>query len=169
MEQYKRGAGAVCQAGFWHAEVGDEGLYGCVQVKNSKIVVDANTPWTKDCLEVWLETDLSRDTQMGDQAFEIVFAPNPSAGAGKCIVTNPQGSFSTAALKAMWKPCDGGYQIEFFLPVNALKVQLAEGLRLGFNYSVDEGGKAIEEFFSDKDIDDGYKTPNTWGVIELGK
>lgn len=148
----------------------EDGLYGCVQAKAAKVTTDEASPWAADALEIWLDKDFTRGDDMGDNSTQIALAPNATAGAGKAIVVVAQGSVNPDAIKAMWKPVDGGYVIEFFIPAKELApAKVVEGSKIGFNYSVDEDGKPVEQFFCDKDTDDGYKTPKNWGAIQLAK
>ena len=150
----------------------DDGLYGCVQVKDAKITIDADTPWSGDCLELWFESDCKHKDEMSDNSFQIVLAPNPAKGAGACIIVIPQGSASPDKITAKWKPVAGGYVIEFFIPFAQLKLAaMAEGTALGFNYAVDDVDDkgVLEQFYCDKNEDQAYKIPRLWGVIKLGK
>ena len=74
-----------------------------------------------------------------------------------------------AAINGAWKPTDSGYAIEFLVPAAELKARMAPGTKFGFNYSIDEGGKSIEQFFADKNVDNNYARPGAWGVIEFEK
>lgn len=160
----KKEAGAVKLA--WT----EAGLFGGVQVKDAKIALEEGTPWSADCIELWFELDGLRAEEMGAYGCQMALAPNPQAGAGKAIVVVAQGPIAKGEVKASWKPVEGGYQIEFFIPAKELKpAKLAEGTKVGFNYSVDDDGKAVEEFFYDKDTDNAFSNPSVWGVIQLGK
>jgi outer membrane protein assembly factor BamB len=157
----KRDAGALTLG--WR----DDGLYGVIQVAQAQVEVDEQHPWTKDCVEIWFETDCARFVEMTENAFQVIFAPKPSTGAGTCVVLVPQGRLPPETITATWKPTADGYRIEFFIPARELQVNMAGGARWGFNYAVDQRGKAVEQFFSDKGVDNGYGNPSTWGEIIL--
>jgi len=160
----KKSAGAMKLA--WR----EEGLYGFITIKDAKIDVDVDNPWTKDCVEIWLETDFARAGTMSDNSFQIAFAPTPPAFDGKCVVLVPQGSMDPAAITAIAKKNADGYTIEFFIPAKELKpAKMAKDTKMGFTYSIDDEGKAIEQFFGDKQVDAGYSTPSSWGAIAFGK
>ena len=73
-------------------------------------------------------------------------------------------------MKATWKPTKDGYVIQFFIPAAMLKpAALQAGTKIGLNFAVDDDGKPIEQFFSDKNTDDGFKTPKNWGMAILAK
>jgi hypothetical protein len=147
----------------------EDGLYGLLQVKDDKITADDTNPWSQDALELWLETDDAKAESMSDNSDQIALAPNPTAGPGKATVV-VIGAINPDAIKAMWKTTDGGYALEFFIPVKELTpAKFVEGTKVGLHYSVDDKGKSIEQFFTDKDTDMGYKTPKSWGTIELAK
>jgi hypothetical protein len=146
----------------------EDGLYGLATVKDDKIAIDDTTPWTGDCVEFFLETDAARAAELGTNGMQLVIAPNPKGG--KCTVVIAQGSVEPSAITAISKLVDGGYTIEFFIPAKALKpAKMAADTKISFNYAVDNDGKPVEQFFSDKDTDDGYKTPKNWGMIQLAK
>jgi hypothetical protein len=159
----KKDAGSVKLA--WR----DDGLYGLVQVKDDKVTANDTNPWLADCLEIWLETDDAKADSMSDNSTQIALAPNPTAGPGKATVVI-EGVVNPDVVKAMWKPTDGGYALEFFIPTKELTpAKMADGTKIGFHYSVDLKGKSIEQFFCEKDTDDSYKTPKNWGTIQLSK
>ena len=44
----------------------------------------------------------------------------------------------------------------------------ATGTRhLGVNGAIDDKGRPVEQLFSDKNQDSGFKNPSTWGILEL--
>jgi hypothetical protein len=145
----------------------DDGLFGSLEATDATIAVDAFGPWTKDCLELWLETDAARSYDMSDHSYQIALAPNPDAGAGRAIVIAASGPIPADRIDAHWRPMPGGYALEFFVPAAQLKVAFHDGLTLGMNYAVDDKGIAIEEFYHDKDMDSGFCSPYTWGMIAL--
>lgn len=146
----------------------EDGLYGCAQIKCADLVVDETSPWQNDCLELWLDISNNHGETM-DDAVQLALAPNPTIKGGTCIKVMPQGSWRLDVLEAAWSRTDTGYVLEFYIPVKAFNGKLSEGAKIGFNYSVDEDGKAIEQYFSDKDTDGGYTTPARWGAIQLKK
>jgi hypothetical protein len=145
----------------------EDGIYGLLQAQDAKITVDAFNPWVRDCLELWLETDHARSYEMTDHAYQLVLAPNPDAGAGRAIVVPANGHIVADKVHAVWKPQAGGYLIEFFVPATEIKLVMKDGAKIGMNYSVDDKGVSIEEFFTDKDMDSGFCSPLRWGVITL--
>ncbi|HEY3322485.1 MAG TPA: sugar-binding protein [Planctomycetota bacterium] len=149
----------------------DDGLYGCLQAKDAKIAVDEENPWSSDCIELFIDSDNGHKDEMTEKSFQIAIAPNPAKGAGKGIVVVPQGSAAPDKIESKWKPVEGGYVLEFFIPATQLKLTPKEGADIGFNYAIDDvdGKGVVEQFYSDKDTDDGYKTPKSWGAIKLGK
>lgn len=144
----------------------EDGLYGCAQIADTKIVINEKAPWLGDAVELWLEPGATHRREMNDSV-QVALAANPKAGAGPGIVMVAQGIVNAKAVEVMWKQSRNGYTVEFFLPVQA--ITFAEGSKIGFNYAVDNDGAAIEQFFSDKNVDEGYSNPSTWGTIKLVK
>src|SRR5258708_3375203 len=60
------------QGGMLKLAWSEAGLYGLLQVEDAQVAADAFHPWTKDCLELWLETDGKRSYDMSDHAWQIV-------------------------------------------------------------------------------------------------
>lgn len=145
----------------------EDGLYGYIHVQDLQVKVDDANPWQQDCVELWLDTACARHIDMGTDCFQIALAPNVTLGAGKCIVVAPLATPCPEQTVARWKPTSDGYAIEFFLPAKAFNVTMAVGTKIGFNYSIDEKGKSIEQFYADKDINGSFCNPSTWGMIEL--
>jgi hypothetical protein len=147
----------------------DAGLSGFLQTTDAKISADPFSPWTKDCLEFWFESDNAHSYDMTDHSWQLVLAPNPDAGPGRAIVCPANGHLDVDQIKAQWKPIPGGYALEFFIPAAQLKATFQPGTRFGMNYAVDDDGIAVEEFYADKDMNSAFASPSRWGVIELGK
>jgi hypothetical protein len=155
------------QVGMLKLAWSEKGIYGFLQVKDAKISADAFSPWTRDCLEFWLETDGSKSYDMSDHAWQIALAPNPDAGPGKAIVCAANGKLDRDQVQASWKPIEGGYALEFFIPGEQVKLTMQPRAKFGMNYAVDDDGVAIEEFYADKDMDMAYASPSRWGVVTL--
>ena len=146
----------------------EDGLYGLAQIKDDKIVIDDTTPWSGDCLELFLETDAARAEELGTNGMQVCIAPKPGAAAS--IVVVPQGNANPDKITSVSKAIEGGYTLEFFIPAKLLKpAKMAPDTKMSFNYSVDNDGKSVEQFYSNKDVEDGYKTPKAWGMIQLAK
>lgn len=146
------------------------GLFGCLQTQDKEIVVKADGPWSGDCLELWMETDFARAADLHGHTFQLAVAPNPAGGEGPCVVMKGSGAIDPQTVASHWKKTSDGYELEFFIPAESLApARFAPATKLGFNYSVDDNGKSVEQFFSDKDVDEGYRTPMTWGAIKLAE
>jgi hypothetical protein len=146
-----------------------EGIYGLLQTADDRISVDAFSPWTRDCLELWLETDCAHAYDMSAHSYQIALAPNPDAGPGRGVVIPAQGRLDKEKVQLAWKPGAGGYVLEFMIPAGELQLDAKPGTRIGMNYAVDLKSLAIEEFFDDKDMDAGWGSPCRWGTIVLGR
>ncbi len=160
----KQSAGMIILV--WRAD----GLYGCMQVKDDHIERDLENPWSKDCVEMWLETDFARSGHMGENDFQLVIAPTYPTRDGKSLVLILQGLMDEDSITAITKINKDGFTIEFFIPVKLIpSAKMAKGTKLGFDYSVDFKGKSVEQFFGVKTAAGGYSKPSTWGAIELVK
>lgn len=147
----------------------EDGLYGCFQIPTVSIT-RANTPLADDAVELWFDMDLARDDIMSGNACQIVLAPDPATINGPCLVHVPQGKANPGAIQTMYKKSGDGVELTFFIPAGEFKQPgLTIGTKLGFQYAITQNGKVVEQFFCDKDEDEHYATPSSWGVIQLGK
>jgi hypothetical protein len=151
----------------------EDGLYAALDVKDDKIEVDAATPWSADCIEFWIEKDFARAGDKTDNSAQYVFMANPDnkKDAKAQVVVAWGGDKDTPeGVQTAWKKTDTGYVIEFFIPKKVMApAKLVDGTKIGMNYSIDNAGKPVEQFFSDKDTDTGYANPSTWGALILKK
>lgn len=152
-----------------------DGLYGLLAVeKKGEIKVDAQHPWAGDCIELFIEKDCSRagDKEDTENAAQYAFAPGEEGEGGDGTIVVAWGAERDVAadMTCAWKKTDKGYILEFFIPSEMLDpAKMKEGTKIGLNFAIDKDGKASELFFSDKDVDQGYRTPSSWGAIILDK
>lgn len=151
----------------------EEGFYGLFEVKDDKIEVNVDQPWTGDCIEFWIEKDFARAGDKTDNSAQYIFMPDPeNKKNNKAQVQVPWGGDQDSPdnVKAVWKKTEDGYVIEFFIPKTVMNpAKLQDGTKLSLSYSIDNAGKAVEQFFNDKNTDEGYKNPSTWGSVILKK
>jgi len=148
----------------------EQGLYGAVVAKDESIEVTPDAPWQGDCAEFFVDKDFSRSWDMTENSAQYTFAPDPNNQGGKCVVNVPQGAERDmdADIPAVWKRVPGGYVIEFLLPASLLApAKMQAGTKLGLNFALDDGGQPVEQFFHDKDEDESYRSPETWGAVML--
>jgi len=170
----------------------ETGLYGCLQVKDEKIVTDPASPWKGDCLEFWIEKDAAYAFDMGVNASQIIFVPDPESKTGDCLVIVAQGTDEgkdgKAGIVAKWAKTADGYIVEFLLPAKMLvlpkkpateekpdptkepePVKLVAETKLGLNFAHNDGGEAKAQFYCDKNTDEAFQTPKLWGTVILEK
>lgn len=149
----------------------EKGLYGAVAAVDDKVVIQPDLPWTGDCFELWLDKSFSRAADRDEHCVQLLFTPDPKGKEGKGLVQQvgengllpgPKG------LECAWKKTDYGYNLEFFIPAAQLQpAKLRPGTKLGLNFALDNDGEPIYQFFHDKDTDEGYRNPSTWGAVVL--
>lgn len=152
----------------WH----ENGLYGLVVAKDAAIGVDPEAPWEGDSVEIFVEKDAARSLSMTEACAQYIFSPNPDARTGKGHVLIAYGSDrdKQADIQCMWKPIASGYALEFNIPATALTpAQMKAGTELGMNMALNDGGKPVEQFYSDKNVALGWQKPSTWGTVTLGE
>jgi sialate O-acetylesterase len=160
----KKDAGSVKLA--WR----EEGLYGLLTVTEDKITVNAKTPWAGDCFELFLEKDAAGAGDRTPATAQYIFAPDPKGEPGKAFTMVAFGSEKAAKLEAQWKKTDTGYSLEFFIPADVLKPAImAADTKLGCNFTLSQAGKPVEQFFADKNTNDSWGVPATWGLLKLAK
>lgn len=147
----------------------EDGLYGLVVAKDQSISVSAKTPWTGDCFELFIEKDAAgRGERTAGLAGQWIFAPSPTGEDGAGLVNVAFGSEKASKFACQWKKTADGYALEFFIPAELLKpATMAAGTKLGCNFGLSDGGKPVELFYADKNANDGWNVPATWGLIEL--
>ncbi len=147
----------------------EKGLYIAANVVDDDLMVDPVNPWTADALEVWLDRKNSKAMDMVEGTSQLVFFPDPQKkeGKGDWFEVNAYGAKPEAA-KCMWQKTEAGYTLEIFLPGEFLKpAEMAAGTKMGMNFTLSKEGEPVIQFFSDKQVDNGYANPSTWGTIVL--
>ncbi|MFO7956755.1 MAG: metallophosphoesterase [Candidatus Brocadiia bacterium] len=145
------------------------GLYGLVVTEDADIEAAPERPWAADSLEVFVDKELSRASDIHGTTGQYVFSPAPERGAGRGHVLIPHGANRgrAAEVPCRWRPVEGGYVLEFLLPAGFLEPGAMEaGRRIGLNFALNDDGRAEQQFYADKG-GSGWRTPFTWGVIEL--
>jgi hypothetical protein len=152
----------------------DNGLYGLLQVKDKKVEADELSPWAADCLELWLDKDNSKEDSLVDTTQQYAFCPAEDGENGKGAFLLPDGSGGEmdeeGAIEVSWKKTSDGYVLEFSLDAKELApAKLQSGTKIGLNFAVNDDGKTVVQFFSDKTADDGFANPGSWGTAVLKK
>jgi hypothetical protein len=150
----------------------EEGLYAAADIQTAEVTTDPEEPWNADSLELFLEPHANRSQGQSHFSAQIAFAPDATAGPTACVARVIWGGphFREAAndLQCAWDRTDRGYAIEAFIPAAALRpMPMSAGMRMGFNYAINDGGGWVQQFHSNKMQDHGYWRPATWGLVEL--
>ncbi len=130
-----------------------EGIYGAVEVKNSRIVnQDPKWFWACDALELFLDArgdKTQREYGEGDHQFWFVPLPDQNRvyvgqwKRGKEISANRE---DIAKIQSGCKRKGDGYVMEFLLPASDLKAyKPAPGSKLGVNLNLTVFGKPIQD------------------------
>ncbi len=149
----------------------EEGLYGAVAAKDDSVEANPKEPWRADTVEVFIEKDFARSLSRTTSAAQYAFSPAPEAGPGPGHALSAYGATpeQAARLECAWRPVAGGYALEFFIPAGALEpARMEAGYVMGMHFALSDGGRAVEQFYCDKDPD-GWKTPIMWGAVRLEK
>ncbi len=149
----------------------EDGLYGIAQVTDAQVKSNAAQPWTGDCLELWLEKDNAKAPATTLRAVQFIFAPPSSGKEGDApIIQVPYGGFYDLPenVRCGWKKTAEGYNLEFFIPARLLSpARMKTGTMLGLNACVNDDGKPLEQLMADKNVNNGFRNPSTWGTVEL--
>jgi predicted phosphodiesterase len=146
-----------------------DGLYGAVAIQDSHISVNSEAPWTGDAVELFIEKDFARSVEQGANTAQYVLSPAPEAGPGaaRVLVAYDPGGADKAPVACAWRPAPGGYVLEFLIPAARLEpARMEAGCVLGLNFALSNGGRPVEQFYSDKDPL-GWRSPVTWGAVRL--
>jgi len=149
-----------------------EGLYGAAQVRDDSVRADPEAPWRGDALELFIEKDFERALERTEHTAQYAFSPDPAAGpgAGRWLVAYGRTGEERAGIQCAWRPVQGGYALEFFLPAQVLAPAVMEGgTVMGLNFALSDDGVPVEQFYSDKNRDRSWGTPIRWGAIRLSE
>ncbi len=148
------------------------GLVGLVTVKDTLVRPYESDPYWADGLELFIETDNAKAPRREDtrHAIQIIFSPTEDLVSGPCNINFPRDWPGELAkfVFAAWRLTREGYVIEFILdPYFFLPDRLKEGKMMGIEFALDNEGKPVEMFYSDKNKTGIY--PERWGTIVLTK
>jgi predicted phosphodiesterase len=149
-----------------------EGLYGAAQVRDDSLRSDPQAPWRGDALELFIEKDFARAVERTERSAQYAFSPDPAAGPGPghSLVAYGREGEAQAGIRCAWRPVEGGYALEFFLPAEVLApAAMRAGTVMGLNFALSNDGVPVEQFYSDKNRDRGWGTPITWGCVRLSE
>jgi len=157
-----------------HMAWNEAALWGAVAVRDSALSVDPTQPWQGDCFELFVEKDAAREPYRTDSTTQYAFAPDLDSPNGECYVVVPYGRdeeiYGPSGIAALWQRTEEGYALEFMIPAALLQpATMAGGTKLGLNFAISDDGEPVEQFYSDKNKDDGYRTPRSWGRVVFRK
>ncbi len=145
-----------------------EGLYGAVRARDERIAVNSAEPWKGDSFELFLDKAYSRSNFQGKDAAQYVFAPEGEPGAALNMIAWGGSTDEAAQLKCAWRRTGNGYALEFLIPVNILRpAKMEVGTRMGLNFALNDDGEPVEQFYADKQANESYYRPVTWGAVVL--
>lgn len=154
-----------------------EGLYGAVEVKNSKgLVPNPKDFWDADSLELFLSTKSGKTQnafEQGDHQFWFVpiFKENRVyAGQWKNKDEITENHYDLPGVKSAARRTDNGYIMEFFLPATAFQnYGLSVGSEIGFNANLRvRGASSDREVFWPRVKASGVNTqPLDWGRMKI--
>jgi hypothetical protein len=155
-----------------------EGLYGAVEVKNSKgHVTNPREFWNCDALELYLSTDPAKKNnsfEKGDQQFWFVplfGEKRVYAGQWKVKDEIPANIYDLPGLKSAVRRTADGYIMEFLLPASAFQhysPQSGEEIGVTVSLSVNGlDGSTREVFWPRKKDLSVHTLPLSWGRMKL--
>jgi hypothetical protein len=149
----------------------EKGLYGSLTTTDGDIKANPAAPYEGDCLELWIENDFARaeSGMLSPNALQIWLTPQTASGkAGASINYHKSKKEFAATILVSSQARPGGYQMEFFIPAKILSpAKMEAGARLGFNFARINDGKAVEQFYCDKQAEGAWNCPAMWGAVVL--
>jgi predicted phosphodiesterase len=147
----------------------DAGLYGLAVVADESVTGNAEQPWTADSLELFVDKDLSRPSRPNEATSQYVFSPADGEGQGDAMIPYGADHPMASELRCSWRRTSSGYVLEFLIPAGLLlPARMEQGVEIGLNFCLNDDGRPIRQFHSDKS-GDGWRMPLLWGVVELGE
>jgi hypothetical protein len=148
----------------------EKGLFGSAVIVDGSIAGADYDLYKFDCLEVFIEKDFARAEEDG-RTMQLTVGPPADLKEGVAALEiwgydRPRQDRADAA----WSKTAIGYQVEFMIPAELLRpANMRAGTKIGFNVVINNDGKPVAQFLADKNKDQGYKKPATWGAAELAK
>jgi hypothetical protein len=148
----------------------DKGLFGSAVVVDTSVVGASYDLYKVDCLEVFIEKDFARAQEDG-KTMQLTVGPTTDGKGGEASVEiwgydRPRQNLVEAA----WARTANGYVLEFMIPARLLRPgRMQDGTKLGFNVVINSDGKPVAQFLADKNKDQGFKKPATWGAAILAR
>jgi hypothetical protein len=149
----------------------ESGLYGMVMVPDEKVETYSSSPWEADAFELWLDKGFERTetTDMNDGQY--AFAPDADKDEGKAVLAVPYGSGAfgqSEELEGYYTKTDTGWLLEFRVPEKIMSpAKLKGGTKIGIDFAIDNGGEPVVQFYNDKQENNGFANPSTWGAASL--
>jgi hypothetical protein len=148
----------------------DDGLCGSAVIVDASILGADYDLYKADCLEVFIEKDFARAEEDG-KTMQLTVGPPADGEEGEAALEiwgydRPRQDRVDAA----WSKTSNGYIVEFLIPEKLLgPAKMQEGTNIGFNVVINSDGKPVAQFLADKNKDQGFKKPATWGAAKLVK
>lgn len=157
-------------------------LYFRVQVDDdAHVQVNADESiWRGDSLEIEIDTDVEGDkdnVNSNNDDFQIIVSPGDFGGV-PVVVTRYQGqALGNAAsaydhqIVAQSRRTGGGYEVEVAIPWNELSMTPTAGMEIGLALTVndiDKAGSREPEMSKSNVPERAWRSPNTWGRLQLG-
>jgi hypothetical protein len=101
---------------------------------------------------------------------QYAFAPaEEDQGKAKVAVPYGSGAFGQSEeLAGFSSKTEAGYVLEFRIPEKIMApAELKPGTTFGLDFAVDNAGEPVAQFFNDKQLENGYANPDTWGMAKL--
>jgi len=146
----------------------NKGLYGSAVIVDASLLGADYDLYKADCLEVFIEKDFARSELHGETMQLTVGPPaNNEEGEASLEIWGYDRPWQDQ-VDAAWAKTSNGYQVEFMIPVNLLDpAEMQAGTKISFNVVINNNGKPVAQFLSDKNKDQGFKKPATWGAAVL--
>jgi len=149
----------------------EQGLYGAVEVADDNIRVNPQAPWQADGVELFVDKGYERALRTDSRTGQYGISPAPERGPGPAyfMIAHGVNRGKSTEIACAWQPTEDGYTLEFFLPAAVLDpAAMKEGTVIGLNVVLNNDGRAVRQFYSDKG-NDGWRTPLRWGAIRLAR
>jgi len=147
-----------------------DGLYGAVESRGGPPVVKRNALLGGDVFELFVDKSLGRGCELDEHASQYVLAADPERGPGAALKRIACGAdmFRASDIQCAWQPTEAGYNLEFHIPAELLApASMEAGTEIGLNFVVTSAGDITEQFYSNKNLYDGWGRPITWGIVKF--
>ena len=150
---------------FVKAAWNKDGLHFFARIPDTTIEPTLNGQTFRDYIQIWIEKNAARGYYLHENAGEYFCAPaiegDKREGKGHSRHVYIDGADEpSSAYSCFSRNLGNSYTVEMTLPAAEMEpAVMAPGTRIGMNFAISDGRKAIQQFWTDKYENSAWATP----------